>query len=405
MKIHLKKFVFGQVTLILALACFGLSPTARAVCQEGCLANDNTVLGDDALLNNGIGVQNTAIGFNALFSNTVASFNTATGFWALYSNSDGIANTATGNRALYSNTGGHYNTGHGYGALQSNTVGTSNTAAGIWSLFSNTTGNNNTATGESALFFNTTASGNTASGSQALYNNLSGSDNTAMGFRALYSNRTGSNNTVIGIDALTHNSSGDDNIAIGRSAGRALRGRESNNICIGDIGLTGESNAIRIGRQGIHTATYVAGISGTTVPEGVAVIVDSNGHLGTAVSSARFKYAIKPMDKISEAVLALKPVTFRYDNKIDPGGIPQFGLVAEEVEKVNPDLVGRDDQGKPYTVRYEAVNAMLLNEFLKARRQIDAQQKQIDALTEGLEKVSAQLEASKPAPRTVLNNQ
>ena len=156
-----------------------------------------------------------------------------------------------------------------------------------------------------------------------------------------------------------------------------------------------------------------------TVAGGVGVIIDSSGHLGTVVSSARFKDAIKPMDKVSEAILALKPVSFRYKHELDPNGIPQFGLVAEEVEKVNPDLVARDEQGKPYTVRYEAVNAMLLNEFLKAHRKIQEleannaqqqrnfaeQQKQIEALTAGLQKVSAQLEVSKSAPRTVQNPQ
>jgi trimeric autotransporter adhesin len=148
----------------------------------------------------------------------------------------------------------------------------------------------------------------------------------------------------------------------------------------------------------------MAGVSGASVPTGVAVIIDTDGHLGTTTSSARFKEAIKPMDKASEVILALKPVTFRYKHDVDAKGTPQFGLVAEDVEKVNPDLVARDDEGKPFTVRYEAVNAMLLNEFLKARRQIDAQQKQIDALTAGLQKVSTQLELNKTTPLTVLNN-
>jgi trimeric autotransporter adhesin len=158
--------------------------------------------------------------------------------------------------------------------------------------------------------------------------------------------------------------------------------------------------------------TYIAGISGATVPTGVAVIIDTDGHLGTSTSSAHFKESIKPMDKASEAILALHPVTFRYKHELDPNGIPQFGLVAEDVEKVNPDLVARDEQGKPYTVRYEAVNAMLLNEFLKAHRKMEEQdatiakqQKQIDALTAGLQKVSAQLELNKPAPQKIVSNQ
>jgi hypothetical protein len=162
---------------------------------------------------------------------------------------------------------------------------------------------------------------------------------------------------------------------------------------------------------GTRTATFIAGIYGTAVT-GTAVVVSSSGQLGVAPSSERFKEAIKPMDKASEAILALKPVTFRYKHELDPEGIPQFGLVAEEVEKVNPDLVARDEQGKVYTVRYEAVNAMLLNEFLKAHRRaeqqeatIAKQQKQIEALTAGLQRVSAQVEMSRPAPQIALNDQ
>jgi len=177
-----------------------------------------------------------------------------------------------------------------------------------------------------------------------------------------------------------------------------------NNVYIGHEGLAGESGTISIGKIPRQTNTYIAGIDGVTVPGGVGVIVDSSGHLGTITSSARFKEAIKPIDESSEAILALKLVMFRYKHELDPDGILQFGLVAEEVEKVNPNLVARDEQGKPYCVRYEAVNAMLLNEFLKARRQIDAQQKQIDALTATVQKVSAQLEVSKSAPQTALND-
>jgi hypothetical protein len=190
------------------------------------------------------------------------------------------------------------------------------------------------------------------------------------------------------------------------------------NIDIGNPGVAGESSTIRIGRVGDQTATFIAGVSGATVPTGVAVIVDAAGHLGTINSSARFKQAIKPMDKASEAILALQPVTFRYKQEIDPGGIPQFGLVAEQVEKVNPNLVARDDQGKPYTVRYEAVNAMLLNEFLKQhneflkeRRTVQKQQKEIDALKAELkeqraliQKVNDKMELDRRAQQTVVSN-
>ena len=440
----------GLLLIPLGLACFALSAQAWATCQDGCLTNDNTVLGEDALLNN-TGISNTAIGFNALYFNTTGSWNTAIGYQALYSGASNF-NTAMGYQALYSNTGvtntavgyqtlfsntygfdntatgetalhenttgglntadgeagvfgsstGSYNTATGVSALEGNTTGNNNTATGAAALVRNTTGNDNTATGFSALDTNTTGIENTANGANALFTNKTGINNTANGSGALFSNRFGSHNTADGFNALYNNRTGAFNIALGDSAGFNITGR--NNIDIGNQGIAGESDAIRIGAVGTQTTTFVAGISGVTVAGGVGVVIDTNGQLGTVVSSERFKDNIKPMDKASEAILSLEPVTFHYKHELDPDGIPQFGLVAEQVEKVNSDLVARDEQGKPYTVRYEAVNAMLLNEFLKARRQIDAQQKQIDALTAGLQKVSAQLELSKSAPQTVSNN-
>jgi hypothetical protein len=217
--------------------------------------------------------------------------------------------------------------------------------------------------------------------------------------------------TATGHDALLNNTTGSFNIALGAEAGGNLT-TGSNNIDIANRGVAGEADTIRIGTRERHTNTFIAGINGVTVAGGVGVIIDIHGHLGTVVSSARFKDEIKPMDKASETILALKPVTFRYKHELDPKGIAQFGLVAEDVEKVNPDLVAHDADGKAYTVRYEAVNAMLLNEFLKEHRKVQdlernavRQQKQIEALTAGLQKVSVQLELSKPAPQTVLNNQ
>ena len=298
----------------------------------------------------------------------------------------------------------NFNTVQGDNALISLTTGTDNTAMGVNALFGNTTGSSNTATGSNALVTNTIGNNNTANGNAALEANTTGTNNTATGVNALVGNTTGGFNTATGSNALNSNTTGSDNIALGNTAGINLT-TGSSNIDIGNPGVAGESKRIRIGTSGTQTRTFIAGISGATVPGGVGVIVGTNGQLGTVVSSERFKDAVKPMDKASEAILALKPVTFRYKHELDPDGIPQFGLVAEDVEKANPDLVARDDQGKPYTVRYDAVNAMLLNEFLKARRQIDAQQKQIEALTAGLQKVSAQLELSKSAPQTVLNNQ
>jgi hypothetical protein len=335
----------GLLFIPLVVAFFAASQRAQATCQEGCLTNQNTVLGDDALLNNA-GTDNTANGFNALYSNT-----------------DGFNNTAIGSAALFSNTTGFDNTAVGYQALPSNTTGYLNTATGSYALQNNTTGVQNTATGNGTLAYNTTGSFNTASGNGALAYSTTGNFNTASGFNALLYNITGGNN-----------------IALGAAAGSNLT-TGSYNIDIGNQGFPGEANTIRIGKQGRQTATFIAGISGATVPTGVAVIVDSSGHLGTTTSSERFKEKIQPMDKASEAILALKPVTFRFKHELDPNGIPQFGLVAQQVEKVNADLVARDADGKAYTVRYEAVNAMLLNEFLKEHRKVEEQEKRIDALT------------------------
>src|SRR6266480_495439 len=271
----------------------------------------------------------------------------------------------------------------------------SNTAEGTQALFSNTTGNANTAIGVGTLYKNTTGTGNTATGMAALGSNTTGFSNTAIGTMALMMNTTGNYNVTLGVSAGESLSTGDNNIDIGHNVS----------------GVAGESNTIRIGNKDI-IATYISGITGQTVVGGAAVFVDSSGKLGTITASTRFSDQIKPMDKASEAILTLKPVTFRYKQEIDPKRIQQFGLIAEEVEKVDRDLVGRDEKGKVYSVRYDAVNAMLLNEFLKEHRtvkeqgaMIARQQKQIEALTAGLQKVSAQLEASKPAPQVVNNNQ
>ncbi len=345
--------------IALALGWLALSPAARAVCQEGCGASNNTFLGEDALI----------------------------------SNTTGTSNTATGRSALFSNTTGEGNTANGSQALLTNTTGFNNTATGFIALIFNTTGNSNTATGTAALYFNTT-----------------GADNTAIGSGALSGNTTGNSNTAIGSRALQNNN-GSNNIAVGFNAG-INRTRGSDNIYIGNAGIAGESRAIRIGTTGIQTKTFIAGISGATVPTGVAVIVDSSGHLDTTTSSARFKEVIKQMDKTSEAILALKPVTFRYKHELDPNGIPQFGLVAEDVEKVNPDLVVRDADGKAYTVRYEAVNAMLLNEFLKEHQKVQRLEAALAAVNERLkaqdakiDKVNAKVELTKPAPQMVVNDQ
>ena len=248
---------------------------------------------------------------------------------------------------------------------------------------------------------------NTATGDYALFNLTTGTRNTAIGFWALNTNTTGGKNTAIGFQALVDNTTGKNNIALGYAAGIFTAG--DNNIHIGNVGAE-ESDTIRIGTvagrgvRDFQSNAYIAGISGVTIAAGLPVMIDANGHLGSTTSSERFKDEVKPMDKASEAILALKPVTFHYKKEFDPDGIPQFGLVAEQVEKVKPDLVVCDKEGRPHSVRYEAVNAMLLNEFLKEHKTVQEQgetitrlQKQIEALTVGLQKVNIQLAATSPS--------
>ena len=412
----------------LCLSAANLKVRAVIPPPDGGYPGGNTAEGQNALLSLSSGGYNTAVGFVSLRTNTTSSFNTAIGAGALFSN---IAdeNTATGAGALLSNTNGDRNTANGAFVLFNNTTGTSNTGDGWRALFQNTTGARNTASGRQALLSNTTGFENTATGSVALQNNTTGNDNTATGFAALNSNTTGALNTANGTGALV-NSTGDLNVALGFAAGVNLA-TGNNNIDVGNVGVRREANAIRIGAQiavtdqfGVlhpaHTATYIAGIRDTTtgIADAIPVLIDSAGQLGTMSSSRRFKKEIKPMDKASEAILDLKPVTFEY--KSDKTDTPQFGLIAEEVAQVNPDLVVHDKNGEIYTVRYDAVNAMLLSEFLKEHRKNEEQQKQINVLTAQLkeqaaqiQKVSAQPEASKlatgrirrggPAPQMVNN--
>ena len=364
--------LFAAFTLI----CFALSPSARAVVPppDGAYPNLTTAEGQSALQSLTTGAANTALGAFALFSNTTASFNTAVGAGALDLNT-GVQNTAVGVAALLLNTG-----------------------------------NNNTAVGVDALGLNTSGESDAAVGAFALYNNTMGVENTAVGQNALTANIIGIRNTAMGYAALL-NSTGDNNTALGRTAG---------------INVFTASNVICIGNQGadVSDTTWIGNVFGVTTVSGTTapVIVSDTGQLGTVASSERFKKDIATMEKASEAILSLRPVTFHY--KTDTKGTPQFGLIAEEVAKVNPALVLPDKEGKPYTVRYEAVNAMLLNEFLKEHRKVQEQeaaitqlksstakqeatiakqQRQIEALTAGLQKVSAQLEVSKPAPQTVAN--
>ena len=379
--------------MIAGAILFGLSSAANAQCPQICDNRANTALGDSALINNTTGANNTAIGFDALSSNRSGGLNTAVGYFALFANISGFVNVAIGPHALSSNTTGEGNTAIGNNALGFNTTGDDNTAIGNNALSFNTS-DGNTAIGSGALDFNTTGTDNTAIGVDALFSNTTGNFNMAAGNSALSNNTTGKVNTAIGDHALLNNTTGNNNIALGYLAGSNLT-TSGNNIDVGDAGLAGDSKTIRIGTVGTQRHTFIAGITGETVAGGVGVMIDSRGHLGTVVSSERFKSEIKPMDEASEAILLLKPVTFRYKHELDPAGIPQFALVAEDVEKVNPDLVAPDEQGKAYTVRYEAVNAMLLNEFLKEHRKVEAlerslagQKQRIDALEAALKRQS-----------------
>jgi len=382
------------------LGCFALAPMVQA--QSGC----------GPLSFPGMG-SNTALGCKALEK-------------ARAEEPPPFGNTAVGEKAMRQTTSGHENTAVGVGALFGNVTGANNTAIGGRALES-TNAENNTATGYRAMNRNETGNSNVADGMNALENHVSGDFNTATGYIAMKTNTSGDSNVAVGANALSNMTSGEENIAVGTGAGSYLL-QGNLNIYVGSGGFeteSRESETIRIGDPQEHKRTFIAGIRGkaTGFGNGIPVLVDSAGQLGTVSSSQRFKHDVKSMDKTSEAVFGLKPVTFQYNN--DKSKTPQFGLIAEEVVKVNPDLVVRDENGEIYTVRYDAVNAMLLNEFLKEHKKVEQQQtvisqlestvakqeatatrqqKEIEVLTAGLQKVSTQLELSKAAPQTVLNN-
>ncbi len=441
--VHMKTKTLSLV-LIPVLACFSALPTSQAVSPPP---------------DGGYPGGNTAEGQNALFSLTSGGFNTAVGFFSLRSNATGQFNTATGAGALLASTADE-NTATGAGALLSNSTGASNTANGAFALLSNTTGSNITAIGSHALLSNT-ADENTAVGSGALASNTTGTQNTAFGFGALTSNTTvGANgsgaNTAVGAFALSDNTTGGANTAIGYAA--LAQGNGGANTAIGDLAgfnITGNGNIDigfhEAGVAGENNTTRIGNIGATAQDTGIYVTLDAVGgtKLGyvNLTSSRRFKERIKPMGAASEGLFALKPVNFRYKPDFDPDRSERFGLIAEDVEKVNPTLVAHDDKGNLTTVRYEAVNVMLLNEFLKEHwaflqeqskveeqgrkaqdqegtiRQLKAtvakqeativqQQKAMEAVTARLneqatqiQKVSAQLDGSRPAQQTVLNNQ
>jgi hypothetical protein len=364
----------------------------------------NTGLGDGSLFTNTTGEENTAAGARALFSNTTGADNTASGFQTLTSNTTGSLNTAGGAYALWSNTTGNQNAAFGYQALQANTDGDKNTASGAYALYSNTSGSSNAAFGALALYHNTAGDENTASGVGALQSNTTGSDNTASGVYALVHNTVGKNNTAAGAGALEANVNGSNNVAVGFGALKALAGSSNNNIAIGtnagnvtksgrnniyigNPGATTESSVTRIGR--VQTKSFVAGIAGVPL-SGATVVVNSAGQLGVVASSARYKQDITPLTGASEKLAQLRPVSYRY--KAEPDA-RHYGLIAEEVDKVMPDLVVRDEEGRPESVQYHELIPLLLQERQELRAELARQRALIEQQAKALAALSRRLDA------------
>jgi len=408
---------FKQPTsvILIAFAVSAFLPKMQAVPQvsptpDGCYGNLTTAEGCDALNFLTTGAANTGLGWHALFSTSTGAFNTGVGGGALTLNT-ADSNTAVGAAALLLNTTGTLNTAVGTAAMVSNISAFTNVAVGTFAA------KNNDSSGTGTATFNV------AVGGFALQANVDGARNTAVGAGAMEGGSGGSDNTAVG-EVAGNGTTGNFNTALGSGTGQGVAGGEGN-IYIGahvQPVTSDEFEFIRIGNDTAFTFpydTFIAGIFNRSNDPATATVcyVDSTGKVASILSSRRYKHDIKPMDSASEAILSFKPVSFHYNS--DTKNTPCFGLIAEDVAAVNPDLVIRDKEGKPMTVRYDAVNAMLLNEFLKAHRKIQEleasnaqqqrnfaeQQKQIEALTAGLQKVSAQLEVSKAAPQTVLNNQ
>jgi hypothetical protein len=391
----------SSVVLIAALvAIVGIAYAAPPNSVSSDLSG-NTAMGTDALSGVTTGAFNTAAGYQALSTTATADYNTAFGASALTVNTTGFENTATGFRALARNETGTDNTATGAFALANNSLGYNSTATGAFALYNNTFGYYNTATGENALYSNTTGYLNTATGNDALFSNTTGFDNTASGHHALTNNTSGSANTALGADALSNNTKGRNNVAIGRNAlvanktgrnntaigwyaGRSTTGND--NVLIAHRGVADESQTMRLGVTGTAgvagsgiTRTYVAGITGvTTGLAGSAVLIDANGQLGTISSSRRYKEDIQVMADASERLQQLRPVKFHYKQPDATGEHPiQYGLIAEEVAEVFPELVVRDAQGQPETVAYHLLPALLLNELQKVQRLNEQQSEQL----------------------------
>ncbi|HXM62441.1 MAG TPA: tail fiber domain-containing protein [Terriglobales bacterium] len=383
-------FAFGSVTNTNAFLGFAGNSTTTGTGNIGVgtsalsavtTGDNNTAVGTSALSASTTGSGSSAFGWFALAVNTSGTQNQAFGTAALFSNTAGSSNSAFGLAALYTNTTGNNNSAFGYGSLHANTIGTQNEGFGYEALFANTTGNGNAAFGTGALYKNTTGGsstttgGNSAFGNFALLANTIAGGNSAFGFSALTANTAGNNNVAVGAAALAELTTGSGNIAIGTGAGGNLNAGESNDIYIGDSGIAGESNTIRIGYIGTITSAYIAGIDKKTSSNGTEVFVNATGQLGTIKSSLRYKHEIADMSNESDILMKLRPVAFYYKPELDDTQTRQYGLVAEEVAKVAPELVVFNEDGTPETVRYHFVNAMLLNEVQKQRQRIEDQQK------------------------------
>ena len=340
----------------------------------------NEAFGANALYWNTGGSQNVANGYDALAYNTTGGYNLAIGSYSLLLNTTGSYNSANGFESMYYNTTGKYNVGLGSFTLFLNTTGSYNSALGYIALYKNTTGQQNAGFGTGALYTNTTGSYNSASGSFALHDNTTGSSNNASGYGALYKNTTGLNNNAMGVFAMGSNTTGSNNTALGQYAGyNATTG--SNNIEIGSRGSATDNNVIRIGSPGTQAATYIAGVSGINVTGGATVVVNSLGQLGVVSSSRRYKEDIRSMGDASDRLLALRPVTFRYKRADENGQKPeQYGLIAEEVAKVMPELVVYNQKGQPETVAYQTLAPLLLNELQREHGQVVALQAEVAEL-------------------------
>jgi hypothetical protein len=368
-----------RITMVVAGLVFTLGGTvswggnAKPTINDFSDANQNTAGGTNALQSNTSGEFNAAFGFQALLKNTTGSSNTAFGDRALQDHVEGTENTAVGDGALESDTSGNDNTAVGMFAILFNTTGSSNTAVGAHALSFNGTGLSNTASGTQALLHNTSGSDNTATGVNALFANSTGHDNTADGPLALHSNATGSYNSALGYQAL-YNSTGSRNIAIGFNAGFHLSSGDKN-IYLGNTGVASESTTMRLGS--VQTRTFITGIAGVPI-SGATVTINNAGQLGIVASSARYKRDIATMGERSQGLYSLRPVTFRY--KQDSQGQRQYGLIAEEVAKIYPELVTKGADGKVESVQYHELIPMLLNEVQRQQQQLAAQAQELAEL-------------------------